>query len=171
MIQTLLFVLLALLLFIALKLKNVEKALTDLKSHRPSLSTSLNPLFSEEEVAAAKVLHDRWQKRIDRTFDALQRTEKKEIEAHHRSGRAKNEFAPSIYLKDLIQEMTLAICGRDSTQEKVQRMIEANIAIINGAKLREISESFCRDKDWGVGTMPRWAARGKSSSRRYSENK
>ena len=146
MITLLLLVLTALLGIVAYRLTTIDRAVRELNSRRSTISVSLNPLFSEEEIAAARDLHEKWQKRVDRSFEALQRTEKQEIEAHHRSRRAKTDFVPSPRLKDIIQDLTISLCGRDVTQTKVQKMIESNIAVLRGAKLVDVSAAFDADE-------------------------
>lgn len=142
MITLLLLVLTALLGIVAYRLTTIDRAVRELNSRRSTTSVSLNPLFPEEEIAAARELHEKWQKRLHRSFEALQRTEKQEIEAHHRSGRGKANFVPSEQVNDSIQDLTISLCGRDVTQKKVQKMIESNIAVLRGAKLADVSAAF-----------------------------
>lgn len=146
--EMLLLLIIALLSFIAYKLNKLEKVqiANDARMGVP-LSTSLNPLFSEKEIASQRSLSDKWQQKVEFYFNLLLRTEKKEVDMHQNSGRNKSEFAPSGYLKGITQQLTIAFNGRDATQTKARRMIEANISILNGKTITEVSEQFYSEKD------------------------
>lgn len=110
-------------------------------------STSLNPLFSEKDIAFQNNLSDKWQKKVDHYFNFLQITEKAEIEKHQFSGKDKSEFEPSNNLKNIILNLSVAITGRNITARKAERMIEANISVINGNPIKDISENFDSEED------------------------
>lgn len=131
---------------IAYKLHKFEKAIISSHSFRlnPTLSTSLNPLFSEEKIAYQRALSEKWQEKAEVYFNLLQKTEKDEIEGHQVSGKDKAEFKPSERLKNNILRNTVAIMGRNATEATERQMIEANISILNGKSILEVSEAFHR---------------------------
>jgi flagellar basal body rod protein FlgB len=146
--EILLLLIVIVLAFIAYKLIGLEKAQAVFAATRvESLSTSFNPLFSEKDIAFQKSLSQEWQKKVEFYFHLLQRTEKEEIERHQSSGKDKSEFLPSSRLKSLILYQSVAITGRNTTEIKAERMIEANISILNGKSIREVSEKFDSEQD------------------------
>lgn len=146
--EILLLLLIVLLSFIAYSLDKLQRTLVaDRAAIRSSLSTSLNPLFSEDEISSQRGLSERWQKSVESYFDDLRRIEKEEIKRHQRSGRDKSEFSPSEHLKDTIQRLTVAFHRRDASQVRLRRMIEANISILNGRSITEVSDEFFSQKD------------------------
>ena len=146
--EILLLLIVIVLAFIAYKLIGLEKARAVSTSiGAESLSTSLNPLFSEKDIAFQRSLSREWQRKVDFYFGFLQRTEKEEIERHQSSGKDKSEFVPSSRLKNLILRKSVAITGRNIMEIKVERMIEANISILNGMSIKEVSEKFDSAQD------------------------
>jgi flagellar basal body rod protein FlgB len=112
-----------------------------------ALPTTLNPLFSEQDIAFQKSLSQQWQKKVDFYSDLLQKTEKEEIRKYQSSGKDKAEFTASSKLKSLILRNSVAITGRNITEAKAERMIEANISILNGKSISEASEDFHNKHD------------------------
>jgi hypothetical protein len=146
--EILLLLLVIVLAFIACKLIGLEKAQSvSTTIEAESLSTSLNPLFSEKDIAFQRSLSREWQRKVDFYFDLLQRTEKKEIDRHQNSGKDKSGFVPSSKLKNIVLRKSVAITGRNIMEIKVERMIEANISILNGMSIREVSEKFDSAQD------------------------
>jgi hypothetical protein len=146
--ELLLFLIVIILAFIAYKLIVLGKAKTaSAVSTNESLSSTLNPLFSEKDIASQKSLSMEWQNKVDLYFQQLQKTEQEEIKKHHNSGKNKNEFVPSSYLKTIILNQSVAITGRNATENAVDRMIEANISILNGKPIKEVSEKFDSERD------------------------
>lgn len=146
--ELLLFLIVVILAFIAYKLIVFEK--TKRVSSAPtneSPSSTLNPLFSEKDIASQKSLSQEWQNKANFYFQKLQETEKDEIKKHQNSGKNKAEFAPSAYLKNIILNQSVAITGRNTTEKAVDRMIEANISILNGKPIKEVSEKFDSERD------------------------
>jgi hypothetical protein len=146
--ELLLFLIVIILAFIAYKLIVFEKAKT--ASSAPtneSLSSTLNPLFSEKDIASQKSLSHEWQDKVDFYFQQLQKTEKEEIKKHHNSGKIKTEFVPSAHLKNIILNQSVAMTARNATEKAVDRMIEANISILNGKPIKEVSEKFDSERD------------------------
>ncbi len=135
--------------FIGYKLTKLEKAQAVSASARVDslLSTSLNPLFSEKEIASQRSLSGKWQQKVEFYFDLLQRTEKEEIEIYQSSGKDKSEFAPSAKLRGIILHQSVAMTGRNTTEAKARQMIEANISILNGKSIAETSEKFNSEQD------------------------
>ncbi len=144
----LLLLMLVVLSIIAYKLHRLEKAQisSDNAKLNPTLSTSLNPLFSEQEIASQRILTQRWQEKSELYFNLLQKTEKEEIEEHQNSGKDKSEFKPSERLRNIILQQLVAITGRNATEATARQMIEANISILNGKSLLEVSEAFHREQ-------------------------
>lgn len=142
--EALLIIILITLIFIANKLTNIEKDLRNLEtssSHRTS--TTLNPLFSEDEIENQKIIYRKWQDKNERTFDKLREIEEKEILAHNKN----KEFSPSKTLTSALFSNSFAITGRNTTYRNAQRMIEANIAIINGQSIKDVSKSYYDQSD------------------------
>jgi hypothetical protein len=140
--EALLFLVLIILIFVAYKLSNIEKTL-----HQPNgssvnqLSTSLNPLFSEKEIEEQKILNKKWQSRVESTFEVLKEIEEKEIK-EYKAGEQQIEFAPSQTLMSTILSYSVALTGRNTTYDNIERMVEANIAIFNGLSIKEASENY-----------------------------
>ena len=146
--EILLLLIAVILAFIAYKLIVIEKAQAVFAATRGvSLSTSLNPLFSEKDIAFQTSLSQEWGKKVEFYFQLLRRTEKEEIERHQSSGKDKSEFVPSSKLKSLILHHSVALTGRNTTEIKAERMIEANISIQHGKFIREVSEKFYSEQD------------------------
>lgn len=82
--ELLLFLIVIILAFIAYKLIVFEKAKTASSAQTNEfLSSTLNPLFSEKDIASQKSLSHEWQDKVDFYFQQLQKTEKEEIKKHH----------------------------------------------------------------------------------------
>jgi hypothetical protein len=147
--EILLLLMLVVLSIVAYKLHRLEKAqiLSANAKLNLTLSTSPNPLFSEEEIASQRNLSEKWQAKVEFYFNLLQRTEKEEIEKHQSSGKDKSEFKPSVKLRDIILRESVAITGRNTTEARARQMIEANISILNGKSIAEVSEQFYRQQD------------------------
>ena len=147
-VEILLFLIVVVLAFIVYKLTGLEKAFSVLSTAKvEALSTTLNPLFSEQDIAFKKSLSQQWQKKIDFYFDLLQKTEKEEIQKHQSLGKNKSEFTASSKLKSLILRNSIAITGRNITEAEAERMIEANISILNGKSISDASKKFCSEHD------------------------
>lgn len=146
--EILLLLIIVVLLFIAYKLNRLEKMqrISDCAGSNSTRSTSLNPLFSEEEIAFQRNLSEKWQAKVEFNFNLSQRTEKEEIEKHQTSGKDKSEFKPSTKLKDIILRESVATTGRNTTEARARQMIESNISILNGKSIAEISEQFYRQQ-------------------------
>lgn len=141
--EILLLLIVAVLAVIAYKLIGLERAqAVPAATRAESLSTTLNPLFSEKDIASQRSLSQEWQKKVEFYFHLLQRTEKEEIQRHQSSGKDKSKFLPSSRLKSLILHQSIAITGRNTTELNAERMIEANISILNGKSIREVSYKF-----------------------------
>lgn len=104
--------------------------------------TSLNPLFSEAEIAHKKETSDKWQKYVEQYFDELSKQEKEEVEAHQKSGKDKATFKPSEKLIDIIQKQSMSLLGRNNAMKDYRKMIESNIAIINGGEIEKVEKVY-----------------------------
>ncbi len=146
--EILLLLIIAVLIFIAFKLIRIEK--NQLNLYKPQLTlkqcSSLNPLFSEAEIDAQRNIAAKWQSKVEFYFNLLQRTEKEEVEKHHAAGKAKTEFNPSARLKDILLQEAVALVGRNIMENRPNQMIEANISIINGKSIAEVSDQFYKQK-------------------------
>lgn len=153
--EILLLLIVAILAIIAYKLIGREKAQTVPAATRAeSLSTTLNPLFSEKDIASQRSLSLEWDKKVEFYSHLLQRTEKEEIQRHQSSGKDKSKFLPSSRLKSLILHQSVAITGRNTTEINAERMIEANISILNGKSIREVSGKFESEQSEQDGIIP-----------------
>lgn len=107
-----------------------------------SINTTLNPLFSEEEIASKANILEQWQKLSISSLDELSKKEKEEIEVHQKSGKDKLNFKPSEDLLNIILAHSMAlVCGRNAKKDR-QKMIESNIAIINGEPIEKIEKAY-----------------------------
>jgi hypothetical protein len=154
------------LIFIAVKLRRIEESQQNLYKSRltQTLSSSLNPLFSEQEIAFQRDIAAKWQSKLEYYFHLLQRHGKNEIKDHHASGKAKTEFKPSAWLKSILLEEAAALVGKNISEIRTRQMIEANISIINGKSIAEVSEQYDRQK----GKIP-WEDLGLTASAWQSE--
>jgi hypothetical protein len=131
-----------------LKLFGLEKIKTaSFATSAESLSTTLNPLFSEEDIYIQNKMYDKWQHQVELYFDQRQKTEKEEIKKHQLSGKNKSEFVPSSKLINIILRLEVAITGRNTSEETANRMIEANISIRNGNLIKDVSKKFDSERD------------------------
>ena len=147
-VEILLLLVIVVLVFIAYKVIGLEKTISALSTAKTEASsTTLNPLFSEQDITFQRSLSLQWQKKVDFYFDLLQKTEKEEIQKHQSSGRDRSEFTASSKLKSLILRNSIAISGRNITEAKAEHMIEANISILNGKSISEASEKFYSERD------------------------
>ncbi len=112
------------------------------KESAPSLSdekTSLNPLFSEKQISDSKKLFTNWQKQFEESFGAFQ---KKEVEEIKKFQGKKEDFKPSDDLLNAIGRNTLARFCANFAKQEYDKMIESNIAIINGEKISAVEKKF-----------------------------
>lgn len=125
--------------------KNKSEYKTEHKEEIISLSeekTSLNPLFSEAEIARKKETADKWQKYVEQYFDELFKQEKEEVESHQKFGKDQSAFKPSEKLLDIILKKSMALLGRNNAMKDYRKMIESNIAIINGAEIEKVEKTY-----------------------------
>ena len=115
---------------------NIRKLLT-----RKNISnTTLNAVFSEEEIARKKQASEKWGRDVERLFDRVYKKEREEIKAHHEAGKDKSSFEPSTALLNILREESLAITCRDVAWEDYEKMIKANLAVLNGRAIEEVRE-------------------------------
>lgn len=112
------------------------------KVRKQKRSSTLNPLFSEEEITRMKETSDEGQKCVEHYFDELFKKEKREIEVHHKSGKDKITFKPSEELIDTIVLTSAALVGRNNAMRNHRKMIESNIAILNGDGIEKVEKAY-----------------------------
>jgi hypothetical protein len=125
--------------------KNKKEKPEHKKEATPPLNdkrTSLNPLFSEEEIARKKETADKWQEYVVQYFDELFNQEKEEVEAHQKSGKDNATFKPSEKLIGIIQKQSMSLLGRNNAMKDYRKMIESNIAIINGGEIEKVEKTY-----------------------------
>lgn len=151
--DTYLIIIIVVIIFIAYKLSQLvafyaqsQKLAEVEKVKKQKCSSTLNPLFSEEEVARKKEIFESWQKYVGHYFNELCKKEKEEVEAHYKSGKDKTSFKPSDNLLNIILNEALTLIGRNNGMKDYQKMIEANIAILNGKSIKEIEKSYWDQK-------------------------
>ncbi len=105
-------------------------------------NSTINPLFTEEEIARKKQTSEDWQKHVERYFHELLKKEKKEVETHQKSGNNKLTFEPSEELLNIILHESLALVGRNNAKKDYQKMIESNIAILNGEAIEKVEKIY-----------------------------
>ena len=112
------------------------------KKRKQKRSTTLNPLFSEEEIIHMKETHEEGQSSVQHYLNELSKKEKKEVEAHHKSGKDKATFKPSEELTDIIVLRSAAIVGKNNAERNHRKMIESNITILNGDSIEKVEENY-----------------------------
>lgn len=145
----LLLMVLIVLIFIAFKLNSLVKIQSMSAELKPesTVSTTLNPLFSEKEISAQRTLSEHWEKRMERAFEILEHDEEQEIERHVSSEKNHLQFIPSDNLKRSLLNVTFSVTGLKVTEDKLKRMIEANISVLNGMPISEASKIFYSNKE------------------------
>ena len=113
-------------------------------------NTTLNPVFSEEEIAGKKRESEKYQREFVKLFSQLRKKEKEEIRAHHKAGKDKSSFEPSAILLEIIKEWSTWIIRRNQALEDCDKMIKANLAAVNGASIEEVKEG-CKLHSFFVG--------------------
>lgn len=107
-------------------------------------STTLNPLFSEEKIAAQKRLFDKAMNQQIATNEELSKIREEE------TSKIKKPITMKIELSEDYKIAILAHCTalvrRINIQENYQKMIESNIAILNGKTISEIEQQFYDNK-------------------------
>jgi hypothetical protein len=101
--------------------------------------TSSNPLFSEKEISDAEKLFTNWRKEFEDSFSAFQKKEVEEIKSFQ--GK-KEDFKPSKNLLNAIGRNTLARFCTNFSKNAHEKMIESNIAIINGKEIAIVEKEF-----------------------------
>ena len=119
-----------------------QKTVEAEKAQEQKRSSTLNPLFSEEEITHMKETYAEGQKCVSHYFDELLKKEKEEVGAHHKSGKDKATFDPSEELVDIIVLTSAALVGRNNAVRNYQKMIESNIAILNGDGIEKVEKTF-----------------------------
>ncbi len=112
------------------------------KVRKQKRSSTLNPLFSEEEITRMKETYEEGQKSVEHYFDELFKKEKEEVETYQKSGKDKAVFKPSEDLTDIIVLTSAALVGRNNAMRNYQKMIELNIAILNGEKIEKVEKAY-----------------------------
>jgi hypothetical protein len=105
-------------------------------------NSSLNAVFSEQEIARKKKQSEEYDREVERQFDRLRKREQEEIRYHHEAGEDKSSFEPSDMLLRIIKDLTCAINRRNLTHEDHEKMIRANIAVLNGASIDEVRKGY-----------------------------
>jgi hypothetical protein len=103
-------------------------------------NTTLNPVFSEEEIAGRKKESEKMRREAVRLFNQLREKEKEEIKAHHETGKDKSSFEPSATLSSIAEEYSKAITRKICEEEDYKKMIKANLAVFNGRSIEEAKE-------------------------------
>ena len=116
-------------------IKNKKESTASLSDEK----TSLNPLFSEKQISDSKKLFTNWQKQFEDSFSAFQ---KKEVEEIKKYQGKKEDFKPSDNLLNAIGQNTLARFCTNFAKQDYDKMIEANISIINGEKISAVEKKF-----------------------------
>lgn len=129
------------------KSEDVKKA--QKQKHGSILNSTLNPLFSEKDITHMKKIYEEGQKSVRYYFDKLSKKEKEEIENHHKLGNDKAIFKPSEELIDIIVLISAACVGRNNAMRNHKKMIESNIAILNGEKIEKVEKDYY-DKTLGT---------------------
>jgi hypothetical protein len=131
------------LLVIVYQLYRVEAQLVSLNS-KPNFmgSSTLNPLFSEQEIKSYMALPNKWEEKAWNQGHYIKKIEIEEILNHHNSGKDKSDFKPSSKLEEAILKGNLYSIGICRTKTILREMIEANIAILNGKPISLVAEEF-----------------------------
>lgn len=117
------------------KTDNKKKISTSLNDKK----TSSNPLFSEKEISDAEKLFTNWRKQFEDSFSAFQ---KKEVEEIKNFQGKKEDFKPSKNLLNAIGRNTLARFCANFAKNAHEKMIESNLAVINGKEIAVAEKEF-----------------------------
>lgn len=106
-------------------------------------SSTLNPLFSEEDVTHMKQQYEKADKCAVQYCDKLSEQETAEVEVRRKAGLATNLLGkPSDNLNGAMVLAAAGLVGRNNAKRRYHAMIESNIAILNGAKLEQVETAY-----------------------------
>jgi len=123
--------------------KKIEK---ENKNLGGKIWTTLNPLFSEKEIAITKKSVEDWDAMFCQTFDQMKREERKEIIEWNSLQKDMAKFEPSDYLVYVIKKLALCQIYRVASFQDLRKMIEANIAIFNGITIEQAEKEYEKKK-------------------------
>ena len=137
------------LVFIAYKINELVSLYTQTKKpteiekiKEQRRSSTLNPLFSDEEISHKKETSGEWQKHVDQCFNELCKQEGEEVKNHQKSGKNKSDFQPSDKLLAIILKESMALLGRNNATKDYEKMIESNISVLNGETIEKIEKAY-----------------------------
>jgi len=70
----------------------------------------------------------------------LFKKEGEEIKAHHEAGKDNSSFEPSKTLLRIIEELSTSFAIRENAQENYDKMINANLQVLNGTSIEEVKK-------------------------------
>ena len=114
-------------LYLLLKIANKKTEAFASEEH-----STLYPVFTPREI---QWQHDEYrsaQRLSEWSFDQLRKVEREELFAHKKSRKPVEEFKPSDKLIITIRSNTEHLLSRNNHYAHLQKMIEANIAALNG---------------------------------------
>ena len=94
--------------------------------------TTLCPVFSERDIQYHQEQYIHFQTLVEKNFELLRETERKELLEHKTKGGTAETFVPSRDLIACIKNLEDNVLNRENRQEYVRKMIMANIAVLNG---------------------------------------
>ncbi len=146
--QILLLIILAVLIYIAYQFNEFVKKNRSLQANPiKKLTSTLNPLFTEEEIQNYKQVQENNQAEGGRDWDKMIALETLEIKEHYKSGKEKSTFKPSKQLKQIMSRALVGVLNRNNARYYWRKMVEANIAILNGAEIDKVEKDFYGNKE------------------------
>ncbi len=112
------------------------------KAQYRSFPTPQYPIYTETQLAWQDLLIERYRAEYWGFYDVIKAEIKKEIKEHAAAGKRKETFKPSHHIESLVSE-TLNIAKMVDPNIIVRnKMIEANIAVINGKTIDEAQKIY-----------------------------
>ena len=109
-------------------------------------SATLNPCFSEAEIAEQSEKLAKYEEKGDQYWKQLRRLEAEELKAHAEAGNDRGSFEPSEELTGLLHDCGVLVRGIHASHECRHEMIEANISILNGEPFSNVEKAFYEDQ-------------------------
>lgn len=145
--QIILTLIILVLIYTAYQLNELAKQFKAEKINKVRPFSTLTPLFSEDEIDFYKQKQQQYQTQGDEAWDTMIELEKAEIQAHSAAGKDKKSFEPTEELEKAMAAALIAVLNRNNFRSYWRKMVESNIAILNGAEIGEAENQFYANKN------------------------
>ena len=99
--------------------------------------STLYPVFTPREIQWQHYEEKQRQRFSEFNIKRLRELERKELIAHKEQGQIADTFEPSQNLRIAIESLAEDISARNHHRMYMRRMLEANVAVLNGASIKE----------------------------------